>query len=205
MDLANPTQGRDGMQEYEWRAPLAADPQMTLRADRAANALERKGPVFRNHDGKAVVYSELDWDLRCGLLMFFTRPIGDKNELLRDMPKGKWSDYEPSEGLGSSGSAPGETAVGFDLAAGGGEGSGTLAVDRSAMTTSPDAAAATTKSPDLSAELTDNMVEREGSVPTRVGLGITEANTSLSLTDAQPNNIRVSDSTPQHDSVPSSV
>ena len=87
--------------------------------------LLREGPVFRNHRNEAVWFEDLDFDLQHGLLTYCTRPIDDQEAYMWDMPKGKWSDYEPV-----SGCAPGSGDL-DDIAMEDGDGGSPSAMARS--------------------------------------------------------------------------
>ena len=65
--------------------------------EKAVQKLSSAGPVFVDRDRRRVWFDELDHDVQCNMINTMTRQIVDKEECFLSMPKGNWSDYEPSK------------------------------------------------------------------------------------------------------------
>ena len=75
------------------------DTSLEITYDRVVHKLKHlAGPAFANSRGRRVWFDGLDWGIQSGMITALTRGINDKEEYVRNMPRGKWSDYEDQGG-----------------------------------------------------------------------------------------------------------
>ena len=87
---------------HQRRIAFVDDPALDKRYDDVVRNLSRSRALFRGPNGQPTRFVDLDWVTQNGIITCLVRPIPDKEEYIRNMPKGNWSDYPPagSEGRG---------------------------------------------------------------------------------------------------------